>query len=255
MTSERLDASDLPRPRPASDGDTLPLVSRRLDAAALYWAAMFAASAFGTNLGDFWVDDVGLSRIPGFASLALLCVFATVAHARFGARTLAAYWVAIVCLRAAATNLADFLTHDLGAGFALCSLVLCVATVAAGVVTRRDSARPSIPLVDARYWIAMLLAGVFGTVAGDWASHTLGLEHAAIVLGLLLLIAVALQVRVAVAGVLGYWLVVLVERCAATPFGDSLASRHGIGLGLPVAMVCTGGLLLVALLAGRVLSR
>ena len=77
---------------------------------------MFAASAFGTNLGDFWADGLALGQLGSFASLASVCAVAVWGDSRAGGRTEVFYWIAIMALRAAATNLADFLTHDLAVG-------------------------------------------------------------------------------------------------------------------------------------------
>ena len=78
---------------------------------------MFAASAFGTNLGHLWTGRLGLPGAAGFGSLAAASALAIWADRRAGLRTEAAYWRAIVVLRAAATNLADFLTEALRFGF------------------------------------------------------------------------------------------------------------------------------------------
>jgi uncharacterized membrane-anchored protein len=51
----------------------------------------------------------------------------------------------------------------------------------------------------------------------------------------------------AAVGMAGYWTIVLVERAAGTPLGDSIDSRHGLGMSLPVASAITAGLLLIAL--------
>lgn len=110
---------------------------RAFNASPPYWFAMFAASALGTNLGDFWVDWLYHDRPTSFASLAVICVVSIWADRRYAARSDVAYWVAIVALRAAATNVADYMTHDL----ALC------------YVSQRspsESARSSLPVSPVR---------------------------------------------------------------------------------------------------------
>jgi uncharacterized membrane-anchored protein len=157
----------------------------------------------------------------------------------------AAFWLTIVVLRAAATNVGDFVTHDLRLGFVGPSLVFTAATLAAGSVTWPGS--EGTPVVDLRYWVAMLLAGIVGTMAGDLVSHSLGLYGATLCLCLAMVLMVAVRSRLAPASVLAYWAVVLVERTAGTPVGDSLASAHAVGLGLPMATLCTTTMLLVGL--------
>jgi uncharacterized membrane-anchored protein len=44
-----------------------------------------------------------------------------------------------------------------------------------------------------------------------------------------------------------FWLIVMAERCAGTAVGDALASHRAVGLGVPVASVCTGVLTIISL--------
>ncbi len=224
------------------------------DATPAYWFAMFAASAFGTNLGDFCADDLSVGRGLSFTALASLSGLAIWADSKIRMRTEAGYWIAIVVLRAASTNVADVLTHDLAYSYVALSVILALATLIAGYFTRRGVQGAGMPRIDGRYWAAMSIAGVFGTVAGDFASHMVGLYAAAAVLCTLLVAVIAGRNSLAWRSLLAYWAVVLIERCAGTPFGDMLASHRALGLGLPLAMACTGGLLLSGLL-GRALSQ
>ncbi len=209
---------------------------------------MFAASVLGTNLGDFGVDTLSLGRWVSFISLAVMCSLAVAADSRFGRRTDAFFWIGIVCLRAAATNVADALTHDFGFDYGLTAFSLAVLTLVSGGFTRPSPTGGGSPLIDRRYWIAMLLAGVFGTVSGDLSSHVFGLYAAAAMLTAVLLLVLVIRQRVFPAAILSYWCAVLLERCAATPVGDSLASRHALGLGLPLATACSASLFVMAII-------
>jgi uncharacterized membrane-anchored protein len=208
---------------------------------------MFTASVLGTNLGDVGVDTLSLGRWMSFVLLAVICSLAIGADSRFGRHTDAYFWIAIVGLRAAATNVADALTHDFGLGYGATALSLAALALVAGRLTRPGSTGGGSPLIDRRYWGAMLIAGVFGTVSGDMASHTFGLYAAACVLTAGLVLVLVLRHRVFPAAILGYWCAVLLERCAATPVGDSLASRHALGLGLPLATACSASVFMLAL--------
>jgi uncharacterized membrane-anchored protein len=122
-----------------------------------------------------------------------------------------------------------------------------VATLVAGFFTLAPFAGAISPLIDLRYWLAMGIGGVFGTVFGDLASHTIGMFPALIALGLGLIVVIFVRGALAPTSMLGYWCVVLAERAAGTPAGDWFASRRGLGLGLPVALFCTGTLLILTL--------
>ena len=218
---------------------------RALDAGPAFWTSMFAASALGTNIGDLWVDGLGLSRAWSFASLALICAFAVWGDRLVWRRTEALYWVAIVALRAGATNVADAMTHDLGLNDGASAAVLAVLALGAGCWTRSGAA--GSPVIEGWYWAAMLVAGVFGTMGGDLAAHSIGLFAAAALLAAVLAAVLAVRARWFAAATPAYWCAVLAERAAGTPAGDALASRRGAGLGLLMATACTLSMFLLAL--------
>jgi uncharacterized membrane-anchored protein len=221
---------------------------RALQTGPLFWLAMLAASALGTNLGDVFAGRLGLPGAVGFGLLVASSVLAITGDWKAGRRTELYYWTAIVVLRGAATNVADFLTEDLRLGFAPVMAVLAVATLLAGARTRAGAGtRVASPVIDGWYWTAMLVAGVFGTVGGDLVNHSVGLFASAGLLTALLLAVLAVRGQWFPAAMMAYWVVVLAERCAGTPIGDGLASRRGVGLGLPVATACTAALFGAAL--------
>jgi uncharacterized membrane-anchored protein len=220
---------------------------RAMDVTHSYWFAMLAASAFGTNVGDLWAEILFPGRMTSLASLLAVCAAAVWYHRRAAARTEAGYWLAIVAMRAAATNLADIITHDLAMGYVLASVALVVLTLVAARFTDPDRSRSGSPRVDGAYWTAMFIAGVFGTVAGDLIHHNIGLYTASAVLCLTLAGLIAVRETRAPASMLLFWSIVMAERCAGTAVGDALASHRAIGMGVPVACVCTGVLTLGSL--------
>jgi uncharacterized membrane-anchored protein len=219
-----------------------------MDVTYAYWSAMFAASAFGTNVGDLWAEVLLPGRLTSLASLLAVCAAAIWYDRRAAGRTEAGYWVAIVGMRAAATNMADIITHDLAMDYVVASALLAGLTLAAARFTHPDRARGGSPRVDGAYWGAMFVAGLFGTVAGDFIHHTIGLYVASVVLCTTLVGLIVTRDRVASNSMLFYWAIVMAERCAGTAVGDALASRRAVGLGLLIAAVCTGGLMLTSLL-------
>jgi uncharacterized membrane-anchored protein len=144
---------------------------RAMEVSHAYWFAMFAASALGTNVGDLWAEILFPGLLTSLASLLCICAVAVWYDRRTVARTEGGYWVAIVAMRAAATNLADIFTHDLALGYVLVSILLWVLTLIAARLTSPDFARGGSPRVNGTYWIAMFIAGLFGTVAGDLIHH------------------------------------------------------------------------------------
>jgi uncharacterized membrane-anchored protein len=155
--------------------------------------------------------------------------------------------LAIIFLRAGATNVGDGLIHIFGLSLGVASLLTGVATLVAGFFTLPPFAGAISPLIDLRYWLAMGLGGVFGTVFGDLTSHTIGMFPALITLGVGLIVVILVRGPLAPTSMLGYWCIVLAERAAGTPAGDWFASRRGLGLGLPVALLCVGAGLIASL--------
>jgi uncharacterized membrane-anchored protein len=221
--------------------------TRAMEVTRAYWFAMLAASALGTNLGDLWAEVILPGRFSSLAFLLCICAAAVWYDRRAAARTEASYWVAIVMMRAAATNLADILTHDLALGYLQVSVLLAALTLIAARFTHPDFSRGASPRVDGGYWTAMFIAGLFGTVAGDLIHHTIGLYTASAALSLLLAGLILARESLAPVSVLLYWSIVMAERCAGTAVGDALASRRAIALGLPLASICTTAVLIVSL--------
>jgi Malate/L-lactate dehydrogenase len=78
-----------------------------------YWAALSIASVFGANSGDFVAAYLHLGHVRGLLPLAAILAVILVAERRDSAVHQAHYWLAIVVIRTAATNLADFGSFDL----------------------------------------------------------------------------------------------------------------------------------------------
>jgi uncharacterized membrane-anchored protein len=212
-----------------------------------YWIALCIASIFGANMGDFFAHNLGLGHVAGlpFLTVGLALVFIVERFDRTAHE--AYYWLAIVIVRTAATNLADFFSVDLRLGklavMAVLTALLALSVAAAWQLVWRNAADkadpPSNPLrADAGYWIAMLTAGTLGTVLGDYFSHDLQLGHAAA--------SVALSVLLAPFFVVGarqllwplpmYWATIVMIRAAGTAIGDVLAERNHLGLALSTAV-------------------
>lgn len=127
---------------------TVVTLPRAMDVTRSYWFAMLAASALGTNVGDLWAEVLFPGRIASLISLLCICIAAVWYHRRAAARNETGYWIAIVAMRAAATNLADILTHELALGYVLASVLLGILTLVAARCTDLDFSRSGSPRVD-----------------------------------------------------------------------------------------------------------
>jgi len=228
----------------------LPVIDTR------YWTAILAASMCGANTGDFAARYLHLGHTRGLLPLGLIFLVIVWAERRSKVATEAYYWLAIIVLRTAATNLADLGTHDLKLGYLLCMASLAAFMVAMLLFDRLRGVQPSgvagpdgrwhsLPATDMSYWITMLAAGTLGTAGGDWVAEEtgLGLAYGSLVLVALLLATWLVSDRVGKMAKPWYWLTIVVARTAGTTLGDLLASKRGLGLGLIVSTICTSLLL------------
>ena len=216
---------------------------------ARYWTAILLASIFGTNLGDLYAHESGLGIVSGLAVLA-----AIVGLAYFFERTDSRahqvwYWLAIIVIRTGATNIADYMAfrmrlNMMGLCVALAVIIAVLAIWQARSVhankVSHDGRLGGLPATNARYWWAMLAAGVFGTVLGDVCSHEIGGGMASIVLSALLLVTLLVGRTGLLQTLYFYWLAVAVARTAGTAVGDWLAESRDLNIGLPLCTVLTG---------------
>ncbi len=203
-----------------------------------YWAVLCSASVLGANLGDVLSRELGLGYWRGLPVLAVL--FGCVALvARFAPRTTAWYWLAIVLVRAAATNLSDLQILTPGEPPAVRSpwsfpVVIAAWAVALALLAYRDrGAGDDAPRGgggDPWFWATMLVAGTLGTAVGDWLAFRSGLElPGAVALSTAVLAAALLTVSGAARrrGIV-FWIVVACVRTWGTNVGDFLSDTVGL---------------------------
>jgi uncharacterized membrane-anchored protein len=218
-----------------------------------YWSALCLASIFGANMGDFVARNLGLGHVAGLPFLATALAIVVVAERFDRLQHQSYYWLAIIIVRTAATNFADFAAGDLKLPRTWVMAILVILLLAALWLSwqfawRRLAAKTGNLLrADLGYWVSMFIAGTLGTVIGDFCSHNLRLDDAGA--ALLLSPIVALLFLIGQRGMLQllpfYWLTVVAIRAAGTAVGDLVSGRHMLGLSLSTALT---GILFVALL-------
>src|ERR1700735_5259866 len=80
---------------------------------ARYWSALCLASIFGANMGDLFARNLGLGHVAGLPFLAVAPAIVIVAERFDRIQHEIYYWIAIIIVRTAATNFADFAAGDL----------------------------------------------------------------------------------------------------------------------------------------------
>ena len=221
-----------------------------------YWVGIMIASICGANMGDFIPDVLKLSDLGGLLMLAL--IFAVVALANQWSKrgNEALYWLAILVVRAAATNLADLGIHRTHLDYITVSACMATLLVAILALRRASSLQPVTCELrtNGLYWLAMLTAGTLGTVLGDGIGHmirpiTVGVPISAIIAtgAVALILAQKTRLDMASAGAASYWAAIVAIRTWGTNFGDIAA----FFLSLPVSMMLSGLLLAGTLIVWR----
>lgn len=221
-----------------------------------YWTALCLASIFGANIGDFFAHNLGLGHVAGLPFLALALLIVLVSE-RFDPEVHQTYyWTAIVIVRTAATNFADFACGDMKLPRLLVMAGLAALLIAALLVSwqfawrrRPEKAgdRVAVLRADAGYWTSMFIAGTLGTVIGDYCSHNLQLGDAwaSLLLGSILGALFVTARDGLLRSLWYYWLTVVAVRAAGTVAGDFLAGRQLLGLATSTLVT---GVIFVALL-------
>lgn len=210
-----------------------------------YWVAIVLASVFGTNLGDLYANESGLSVYAGVVILAALAAGVFVAERRDPVPREIYYWTVILIIRTGATNIADYVLWELELPATALSIALAALIAGFGWASlrgrTRDADSDDLPATGAAYWIAMLSAGVFGTVVGDKSQEYLGQLGATLGLGALLIATLATWRFQRASRLWIYWIVVAVARTAGTAMGDLLSEGDSAAnIGLPLATAVTG---------------
>src|SRR5262249_49886120 len=109
----------------------------------------------------------------------------------------------------------------------------------------RGMSPKNLPVIDARYWTAILAASMCGANTGDFVSRILGLGHTRglLPLALIFLVIVWAERRSKAATEAYYWLAIIVLRTGATNLAD--LGTHDLKLGYYLFMGALAALMVV----------
>ncbi|WP_395067818.1 hypothetical protein [Paraburkholderia silvatlantica] len=220
-----------------------------------YWLAMATASMCGANLGDIIPDVLNMKAAAGLSMLAMMFALLLVVERAVSGEFELFYWIAILIVRAAATNIADYaidvarLTYT---GTAVVLTLILIAAVALDRDREKSAAGSFLPSADGLYWFTMLMAGSLGTVIADGLGHAFGPVQTGVPISasmatLGVLAVMAARSRLGSAGIASYWIAVVAIRWWGTNVGDICAYF----LSLPASTATTAAGLTVLLLVLR----
>lgn len=228
-----------------------------------YWPAFWAASLFGASAGNLVVSYLtarGLSEIYlPFLAVAFGAIL--YAEARDPAPSMRWYWLAVIIAPTAANHLADVSFAYLGVRRIWVCAGLLIVLVIAHLAFQSDTTRlialrlqqrpkPTVPITDATYWIATIVASTAGNLASDFLSIGQRLALSTTCLILILPVAAAAAVRrwTGFNRTWTYWTVVLTLNALSAGLGDLLAGDPVWGVGLVRSVLLSGAILAILLI-------
>lgn len=222
-----------------------------------YWAGLLIASMCGANLGDVTPDILHFSpavALPVLTALFAILLFIDRLRSK---KSEVFYWVAILIVRAAASDIADFsadVFHRNYLAMFAASAALFILLVALRPHSGSGELTSDAIVADGTFWLTMLLAGTSGTIFADGLGHAfssveIGVPASALMSTAYLVAAFAMRSRRAWQLSVSYWAVVFGVRWWGTSFGDILAFVTTLTISLAIT---TGSLIAVlAILRGR----
>ena len=198
-----------------------------------YWLALMAASVFGTNTGDLFADYFHLGHLAGLPWLVIAFAVILLAERFSPVASVLFFWAVIITVRTAATNVGDafqdfHIGFDISLPVVLALFVVCVAIYRwAGKGQDKGDA---VVRVGPLYWLCMVMAGILGTIGGDYASFGLHLMPPGtfVVFGILVAILLFIGRGGRNSQPIYYWLCLAFIRTAGTGGGDALAHQFGL---------------------------
>ncbi len=220
---------------------------------ARYWVAISIASMCGTNLGDLFPDVFKLGTPVALIILGVCFIGLNLIDRASKSGNEAFYWLTILVVRAAATQIADFSVEQRHwAYFPVAAVLACmlVGLVAIHARTRGPEKERTLPRTSGWYWITMLTAGALGTIVGDGLGHAFGPMTTGVpisVVSATLALAIVLYVRRRLQPGAGasYWLAIVTVRWWGTNAGDILAFVTSLVVSLAVTGLALAAVLLI----------
>jgi uncharacterized membrane-anchored protein len=204
----------------------------------MFWIIKILATTLGETGGDaFTMSFLGETTdhpVPNayligtgiFAVIFLVSVAIQIKAKRFNPFI---YWFTIIATTTVGTTLADYVTREIGIGYAGGSALLLALVLASLFIWYRKMGSVSVetvsePRAEMYYWMTIMFSQTLGTALGDWTADDVGLHlgysGAAYVFGgMLILIAAAhFWTKISKTGL--FWAAFIITRPLGAVVGD-----------------------------------
>jgi len=216
------------------------MVNKVPAAVLTFWLIKVLSTTVGETGADYLAVHAGLGAAVTGGITATLLAIALAAQLRSRRFVPWLYWLCVVLLSVAGTQITDALTDGLGVSLYLSTSVFAVMLGLLFLAWYRRERTLSITTINTArrercYWAAILLTFALGTAAGDLATEALalGFRLGVVVFGALIAIVYAAN-RSGANAVLTFWLAYILTRPLGASLGDLLSQSTeygGIGWG------------------------
>ena len=225
-----------------------------------FWVMKIAATTLGETAGDLFAQTLKLGYFLTTIVLFLVFVITLVVQLRSRRYNPFFYWTVILSTSMAGTTMSDFMNRDasvkylakgadslgwgpqgLGLGYPIGAAILISLLIAIFLVWKSTGLTFSIRDIDtfrgeALFWAAILVSNTLGTSMGDFLSDSSGLGYAgaALLVGGLLAVLLALKYVPVVPNVLVFWFAFVLTRPLGATAGDLFTkptAKGGLDLG------------------------
>jgi uncharacterized membrane-anchored protein len=220
----------------------------------VFWIIKILSTTVGETGADYLAINVGLGTAVTGAIMTALLISALVLQFRMNRYVPWIYWMTVVLLSVAGTQITDALTDGLNVSLYASTATFSLMLAALFAIWYRSEHTLSIKSIvthrrELFYWAAILLTFALGTAAGDLTSEALGLGFRLGVLTFgVLIAAAALAYRLGASPVLTFWLTYILTRPLGACLGDWLSQSREYG-GLGWGTIITSVVFLVVIIA------
>lgn len=237
------------------------IISKVPEVTLLFWMIKILATTLGETGGDAVTMSMGLGYLAGTGIFAFIFIIAVIAQIRAKEFHPFLYWLTIIATTTVGTTLADFVTRDIGVGYAGGSTILLVLLVSSLLTWRFVMGTVSVQsIITAKaemfYWVTILFSQTLGTALGDWVADDTGLGYlgAAAIFGGILVVTAALYFWTDVSHTILFWIAFIVTRPLGAVVGDFLDKPLDHG-GLELSRYTASIVLLTIIIASLLIFR
>jgi uncharacterized membrane-anchored protein len=222
------------------------------EATFVFWAIKIMATTVGETGADYLAVRAGLGTWLTDALTLVLLIAALTLQLRMNRYVPWIYWLTVVLVSVAGTQITDAMTDKLGVSLYASTAGFAIALALVFYFWYRKEKTLSIHTIfttrrELFYWAAVLFTFALGTAAGDLATEALGLGFMVGSLIFALLIAfVGIAFYTGANAVLSFWIAYILTRPLGASLGDLLSQSRTYG-GLGFGTVMTSLLFLSAI--------